>query len=105
MYNFKPTGCQWVFKTERDSRGNGEHIKARLVAVGFLNAKELILVIHFHQFLEKIHFNYYGTSCTFWLELHQMDGKTAFLNGQLFEEVYMFKLESFEIKEQRTYGM
>ena len=29
------------------------------------------------------------------LEVHQMDVKTVFLNGELYEEIYMEKLEGF----------
>ena len=28
----KPIGCKWIFKTKRDSKGNVERYKARLVA-------------------------------------------------------------------------
>lgn len=31
-------------------------------------------------------------------ESHQMDVRTAFLNGQLYEEVYMSRIECFEVK-------
>jgi len=32
---WKRVGCKWVFKTKRDSQGNIECYKARLVAEGF----------------------------------------------------------------------
>lgn len=38
--------------------------------------------------------------CHFNLKLHQLDVKTIFLNFQLFEEVYMFHPEGFEIKDK-----
>lgn len=40
--NFKPAGCKWVFKTTRDSRGNVEQFKNRLVAKGYPQHEGLI---------------------------------------------------------------
>ncbi|RVW18958.1 Retrovirus-related Pol polyprotein from transposon TNT 1-94 [Vitis vinifera] len=67
--NCKPVGCKWVFKTKRDAKGNIERFKARLVAKVSLKRK-----------------------------LHQMDVKTAFLNGNLDEDIYMEQPEGFAKK-------
>ena len=36
------------------------------------------------------------------LELHQMDVKTTFLNGDIEETIYMVQLENFESKESTS---
>ena len=37
----KRVGCKWVFKTKRDSHGNLEHYKARLVAKEFTQKDDI----------------------------------------------------------------
>ena len=86
----RKVGCKWVFKTKRDSRGNLECYKARLVAKGFtqkdgVNYKETFSPVSKNDSFRII----MALVAHYDLELHQMDVKTVFLNGNLNEEVYM----------------
>ena len=93
----KTIGCKWVYKTKKDSLGNIETYKARLIAKGFtqnegIDYKETLSPGYkkdsYHIILALVaHFDF---------ELQQMGMKIAFLNGELEEvEVYMKQLEGF----------
>ena len=87
----KLIGCKWVFrKKEAVSEKEEERFKARLVAKGYsqrhgIDYDEVFLVVVRHTSIRVVlalvaHQN---------LELEQLDVKTAFLHGNLEEEIFM----------------
>ena len=96
----KAIGCKWVFKTKKDSLGNIERHKARLVAKGFTQREGIDYTETFSPISKKDSFRIImALVAHFDFDLHQMDVKTAFLNGNLEEEVYMKQPEGFSSSE------
>ena len=92
----KAIGCEWVFKTKKDSLGNIEIYKARLIAKGFTQNEGIDNKETFSPIYKKDSLHIIMTLVAhFDLELEQMDVKTTFLNGNLQEEVYMKKQKGF----------
>ena len=90
LENFKPIGCKWVFKTKKDAKGKIERFKARLVAKGYTQKEGVDYTETFSPISSKDSFRIImALTAHFNLKLHQMDVKTAFLNRDLYEEVYM----------------
>ena len=86
----KTVGCKWVYKIKCDFKGNIVRYKARLMEKGFTQREEIYYNETFSLVSCKDSFiiimalvGHYN------LELHQMDVKTSFLNGDLYEDVYM----------------
>jgi transposase InsO family protein len=94
-------GCKWVFKIKRHADGSIDRYKARLVAKGFsqkegLDYKETFAPVAKFASIRTLlalaaHQDY---------EVHQMDVKTAFLNGDLDVELYMRQPEGFVVAGQ-----
>ncbi|GAA0148362.1 transmembrane signal receptor [Lithospermum erythrorhizon] len=88
--------CKWVFKCKLDKDGNVHVYKARLVAKSFKQIQgidydetfSLVVKFKFIQIFLAIA-GYYD------YEIWQMDVNTAFLNGNLEEEVYMTQPPGF----------
>ncbi|WKA03349.1 hypothetical protein VitviT2T_021464 [Vitis vinifera] len=95
----KPVGYKWVFKTKRDAKGNIERFKARLAAKGFTQKEGIDYKDTFSPVSKKDSLRIImALVAHFDLELHQMVVKTAFLNGNLDEDIYMEQPEGFAKK-------
>ncbi|XP_070003048.1 uncharacterized protein [Nicotiana sylvestris] len=101
----KPLGSKWIFKRKIKTDGTIDKYKTRLVVKGYRKKEG------------RDYFDTYSPvtritsirvlvvlTVVYGLEIHQMDVKTAFLNGELEEEIYMEQPEGFVVpgKEKKV---
>jgi hypothetical protein len=96
----KPIGTKWVWKDKEGEKDEVVRNKSRLVAQGVsqeegIDYKEIFATI---TRLEAIRI-LLAFSVAKGFKLHQMDVKSAFLNGVLEEEVYVKQPPEFESKK------
>ena len=93
----RAVGSKWIFTIKRDAAGNVKRYKARLVAKGYAQVEGLDYTETFAPVAKFTSIRVLLTLAAAhdW-EVHHMDVKTAFLNGDLEEEVYMDQPEGCE---------
>lgn len=92
----KAISSKWVYKVKLNTDGSINRHKARLVAKGYSQQKG----VDFNEtFAPVAKFSsiraLLALTALYDLELHQMDVKTAFLNGDLEEQIYMHQPEGY----------
>ena len=97
-------GNKWVFKVKRDENGDVQRYKARLVAQGYSQTEG----VDYNEVYSPVVRNTTIRSLLAlsnaknW-EVHQMDVRTAFLQGNLEEEVYMRQPDGYVNEEYPDY--
>ncbi|KAD4384796.1 hypothetical protein E3N88_24964 [Mikania micrantha] len=97
----KPLGYRWIFKRKMKADGSIDKYKVRLVIKGFRQNEG---VDYFDTYSPVTRITsirlVLAIAALRNLEVHQMDVKTAFLNGDLEEKIYMEQPEGFSAPGQ-----
>ena len=87
---YKTIGCKWVLRKKLKLDGSIDKFKARLVVKNFKQKADLDFFDTFSLVTRITSIKLLiAIAAIFYLKIHQIDVKTAFLNGNLEEEIYM----------------
>ena len=97
----KTLGYKWIFKKKIKADGSIDKYKARLVIKGY-RQKEGLDYFDTYSPVTRITSicMLIAIAALYNLEIHQMDDKIAFLNGDLDEEIYMEQPKGFIVPGQ-----
>ena len=95
---------RWIFKIKHVVDGSIEKYKAKFVARGFsqkegIDYEETFTPVARYTSIRTI----IALAAKMKWKLHQMDVKTAFLNGVIEEEVYIEQPQGFEVEDKKSH--
>jgi hypothetical protein len=95
----RPIGLKWVYKVKRDERGTIVKYKSRLVACGFVQREGIDFEEVFAPVacMESVRLLLAMAVAKDW-RVHHLDVKSAFLNGELAETVFVKQALGFAVK-------
>ncbi|CAL1405650.1 unnamed protein product [Linum trigynum] len=99
--NQKPIGVKWVFKTKKNAKGEVVRHKERLVVKGYsqrpgIDYNEVFAPV---ARMESVRMVITLAAQNGW-KIHQMDVKSAFLNGYLEEDIYVEQPPGYIVEGQ-----
>ena len=97
-------GSRWIYKIKHGADGSIEKYKARFVAKGFsqkegIDYEETFAPVARYTSIRAV----ISLAAQMGWQIHQMDVKTTFLNGELKEEVYIEQPEGFVAHNKETH--
>ena len=97
-------GCKWVFKLKHNADGSIDRYKARLVTQGYSQEPgqdydEIYAPVAKYTSIRSV----LAIANQLDLDIHQMDVKTAFLNGSLENEIFMRQPEGYVSQEHPNF--
>ncbi|TFY83163.1 hypothetical protein EWM64_g851 [Hericium alpestre] len=102
----KVVNSKWVFRIKRGPNGEVEKYKARLVAKGFTQVEGIDFDETFTPVVKFTSLRMLLALATKEdLEVHQMDVKTAYLHGELEEEIYLQPPAGFGMPEGKVWKL
>jgi hypothetical protein len=92
----KPIGLKWVYKAKKNEKGHVVKFKARIVAKGYVQKEGVDFDEVFAPVarLDSVRLLLAVAAQQSW-EVHHLDVKSAFLNGEIKEEVYVSQPPGF----------
>lgn len=101
--HMKEITAKWIFKIKDNSSGTGKRFKGRLVARGFSQLPDIDYKDVFAPVVRMDSVRFLFSICAqYQLQYKQLDITTAFLNGEVNEELYLTPPEGLELPPGHT---